>query len=117
MDKGIKLYKELMDELVRISVSCTDAANVERGAVRDAADGAVSGILAKLSEDERKTLAKYVLGTYQSGIYDVLVHLEWLRECRGMKIFLEGEELPTGQYEGLPCDFIGRCKGWEWPDE
>ena len=44
-------------------------------------------------------------------------HLEWLRECKGMKISVEGEELSAGQYEGFPCDFIGRCKGQEWPDK
>ena len=118
MDKGMRHYYELIDELVKMSGSCADAANVEKGAVRgmDAEEG-INGILAKLTGEERKVLARYVLSTYQSGIYDVLVHLEWLRECKEMKIFVEGEELPAGQYEGLPCDYIGRCKGWEWPDE
>ena len=117
MEKGVELNKELIDGLVKISGSCVNAAKVEGGLVKGTAeDAGINQILGKLSEEERKVLAQYISKTYQSGIYDMLVQLEWLRECRGMKISMEGEELPLGQFEGIPCDYIGRCGDWEWPE-
>lgn len=117
MEKGAELYKELIDGLVKISGNCANADRVENGLVKGVAgDAGINKILAKLSEEERKVLAQYISQTYQAGIYDMLVQLEWLRECRGMKIFMEGEELPLGQFEGIPCDYIGRCGDWEWPE-
>ena len=118
MDEGIRLYKELINDLVNMSQSCAESGGVENAAVRGTdRDGEINELLAGASQEVRKALAGYVLGAYQSGIYDVLVHLEWLRECKGMKISVEGEELSAGQYEVFPCDFIGRCKGQEWPDK
>ena len=118
MDKGIRLYKELIDELADMSQNCTETGCVEKAAVRGTgSDGEINGLLSGVSPEVREALAGYVLRAYESGIYDVLVHLEWLRECKGMKMSVEGEELPAGQYKGFPCDFIGRCKGKEWPDE
>ena len=113
----MELYKEWIDGLVKMSGSCVNAARVEKGLVKGvAADAGINKLLEKLSEEERKVLAQYVSETYQAGIYDMLVQMEWLRECREMKISMEGEELPIGQFEGIPCDYIGRCGDWEWPE-
>ena len=117
MEKGRELYKTLIDELVKMSRRCADANNVKKGSVRGiAAESGINDVLAKLDEKDREILAAFVLDAYGSGIYDTLEQLEWLRCCKDMVITVEGEELPTGKFEGIPCDYIGRRDGWEWPE-
>lgn len=117
MSKGKEIYKNFIDDLVKMSRSCVSADNVKTANVRgiDAKTG-INDILNKLNEQERRILAEYILGTYHSGIYDTLEQLEWLRTCKEMVIIVDGEVLPTGMYEGIPCDYIGRHQGWEWPE-
>lgn len=118
MDKGTRLYQTFIDDLVRMTKSCVDASNVEKGEVRGAgAENEINEILAKLSDSERKVLSEYVLDAYSAGIYDTLEQLEWLRECKNLVLTAEGEVLPAGRFEGMPCDYIGRKNGWQWPEE
>ena len=117
METGVSLYKAFIDELVKMSQSCVDATRVEKGEVHgSAAKSGINDVLEKLSEEERKILAQYILETYTAGIYDTLDKMEWLRECRSMVISIENEVLPAGKFEGMPCDYIGRKNGWEWPE-
>lgn len=117
MDKGTKLYQEMMDGLVKMSRSCAGASNLRRGKAPGDSSEQLNLVLSQLSEEQRNVLADYLLAVYVDGIYDTLDHLEWLRCVKNMSISLEGEELPVGKYEGLSYDFIGRRQGWEWPCE
>ena len=118
MEKGIEIYKNLIDELVKMSRNCADANAVKKGRVPgiDAEKSGINDILSKLSDQERDVLAGFVVEAYHSGIYDTLEQLEWYRCCKEMKISVEGEELPLGKYEGIPCDYVGRRQGWVWPE-
>lgn len=117
MSKGLEIYKSLIDELVKKSHSCVPANSVKNADIRGTeAKTGINDILSKLSKQERSILAEYTLETYHEGIYDTLEQLEWLRTCKEMVIIVEGEILPTGMYEGIPFDYIGRRQGWEWPE-
>lgn len=114
MDKGTELYQHLIDELVKMSQSCTNANIVKRGFVPGIERDEINMVLTKLTENDKNILAQYVLEAYSCAIFDVLDLLEWYASCKDMKITIEGELLPTGKFEGIQNDFIGRCNGWEW---
>ena len=119
MDKGIELYKSLIDELAKMSKSCADERACKKGKIPgiDAEKLGINEVLSKLTENERDILSKFIVEVYHSGIFDTLEHLEWLRCCKNMVITVEGEPLPLEKYEGIPNDYIGRRSGWDWPDE
>ena len=120
MKNGIELYKNFIDDLVEMSRSCVDSNLVKKGKVteNDETNKEINKILKKLNPKERNILSEFILDTYNSGIYDTLEQLEWLRCCKDMVITIEGENLPLGKYEGIPCDYIGRRSGeWEWPED
>ena len=119
MEKGAEIYKNLIDELVKMSRSCADARTVKKGSVPgiDAEKRGINDVLIKLDENERDILSKFIIEAYHAGIYDTLEQFEWLRSCKNMVITVEGEALPLGKYEGIPNDYIGRRSGWEWPDK
>lgn len=114
MDKAAELYKTLIDELVKISEHSVGADNVRKGRVPAADSEKINRVLAKLSSTDREVLAAFVAEEYVSGIFDVL---EWYTCCRDMKISVDGEILPTGKFEGMQNDFIGRHGGWKFPDD
>lgn len=116
MDKAVKLYQDIIDSLVEKSKSCADANWALNGEAKGASEhiSNLNKLFSKLTKEEREVLAKYALEAYSSGIYDTLCELEWYIACKEMKISVEGEELPTTEFEGLGNDFIGRREGWEW---
>lgn len=116
MDKGTKLYQDLIDELVKMSRECVDANNVKKGSVPYADSGEINAVLQKLSDKDREIVSEFILGVYSSAIFDVLDLLEWYTSCGKMKISIEGETLPTDKFEGMQNDFIGRRDGWEWTE-
>lgn len=112
MDKGTELYKKLIDEFVEMSQSCVDANRVRNGDV----EWDKNSVLSRLTQNDRNILADYILEAYSDGIFEVLGLLEWYACCHDMKINIDGELLPTGKFEGMQNDFIGRCTDWEWSD-
>ena len=118
MDQGTKIYQEMIDALAEKSKSCTDANWARRGEAKGSGPHIekLNALFAKLTEDERETLAQFALDAYAGGIYDALCELEWYADCRDMKITVEGAELPLSGFEGMGNDFIGRREGWVWPD-
>ena len=118
MDKGTRIYQDIIDELVNKSQSCVDANWAVNGEAKGTGEHItkLNELFAKLSAEQRKTLAQYALDAYKSGMYDTLCELEWYIDCKEMKITVEGEELPTTKFEGLGNDFIGRSDGWQWTE-
>lgn len=112
MDKGTKLYQELVDTIVKKSKSCVHANRARNSEAKGNSDDAekLNLLFAKLTEEEREVLANFAQHAYSDGIYDVLCELEWYIDCKDMKIIVDGEELPTTKFEGLGNDFIGRCE-------
>lgn len=118
MDKGTKIYQNLIDTLAERSKSCTESKWAENGEAKGSGENIVrlNELFSKLTQDERKVLANFAADAYMSGIYDTLCELEWYIDCKDMKITVEGEELPTTEFEGLGNDFIGRREGWDWAE-
>lgn len=116
MNKRTKLYQNLIDELVKMSRECVDANNVKKGSMPYADSEEINAVLQKLSDKDRDVLGEFILGAYSSAIFDVLDLLEWYASCKDMKISIEGETLPTSEFEGMQNDFIGRRDGWEWTE-
>ena len=115
MDKGTKLYQEMIDHLAEMSRSCVCESIMRRGKAPGDQGTELNRVLSQLNEDQRNVLADYLLTAYVDGIYGTLDYLEWLRCVKDMNISLEGETLPAGKYEGFSSDFVGRCQDWEWP--
>ena len=115
MDKGAKIYKDFIDELVDMSRRCAHEGRIRIG--HDPWNNAMNAILEKLDDRERTVLANYVLDAYHSAIHDTLFRLEEMRWNLDMTITADGALLPIGDYEGIHCDYIGRREDWEWPDE
>jgi hypothetical protein len=65
-------------------------------------------LLARLSPEERETIATMLAQEFEGGVFESLKALEMFE----VHPFVDG-------YEGSPYnDFIGRLQGdWEWPDE
>ncbi|MCD7995274.1 MAG: hypothetical protein LUK37_27235 [Clostridia bacterium] len=119
MGRGTEIYKDLIDELAKMSKSCANATAIKKGMVPGIAakESGINELLNKLNEHEREILAKFIVESYHDGIYDTLEKLEWLRCCKNMVITIEEETLPLGKFEGIPNDYIGRCSDWIWPDK
>lgn len=116
MDKATKLYQNLIDEFVTMSKNCVGANSVKKGFVSGIDSEEINSVLKKLTEEDRTILARFVLETYSSAIFDVLDRLEWYACCKDMKISIEDEVLPTDNFEGIQNDFIGRANDWDWPE-
>lgn len=116
MDKGTQIYQELVDTLVEKSRNCVSANWARKGEAKGNSEeiANLNSLFAKLTDEEREIIAKFAVDTYMSGIYDVLCELEWYIDCRDMIITVDGEKLPTTEFEGLGNDFIGRREGWKW---
>lgn len=115
MDKGTELYKKLIDELAEMSGKSVRAKSVREGNVEFEKE--INGVIKKLSPADRNILADYINKAYSDGIFDVVGLLEWYACCRDIKITIDGETLPTDKFEGMQNDFIGRCDGWEFPED
>ena len=116
MEKGLELYKSFIDYLVELSRSCVHANNFEKGHFKGVENEDINAVLEKITLEDRQIISKYILESYSSGIFDVLDYLEWLQCCKGMKISIEDENLPSGEFEGFSNDYIGRRSDeWEWP--
>lgn len=100
MDKGAQIYQELVDSLVDKSRNCVSAGWARNGKANGCSEETekLNSIFAKLTEEERDTIAKYAVETYMEGIYDTLCELEWYIDCREMIITVEGEKLPTTEF-------------------
>jgi hypothetical protein len=111
-----RVYRDIIDELVRV---CREGqgqigaqrvragiwnANATPDYIQDQHE--INQFLARLSAQDRETLAKMFVHEVELGVFESLKVLEQFQ----IAPFEEG-------YEGSPYnDFVGRLNGWEWPE-
>ena len=80
MNNGYENYKNMIDKMVDISHSNIEATCIMKGSFPqvDMYQG-INSLLKKLSDEEREILAKQMIDCRSAAIFDVLSHLEWLR--------------------------------------
>jgi len=118
----LEIYKAIIDDLVERS-SCSVSANlVELSGMLWKGDGpdepeakAAFEWVRSLTQDQRRLLAWLLRYERSSNFHDVLAQLEWWITCRDVALTFRHEPLPVNFAEGMHCDFVGRCTGWEWP--
>jgi hypothetical protein len=70
------------------------------------ANNEVADFVSRLSDQDRKVLARMLAGEVFSGVFETLKTLERFE----VEPFLDG-------YEGSPFeDLVGRNEGWQWPE-
>ncbi|MDL2274919.1 hypothetical protein LJC22_02190 [Desulfosarcina sp. OttesenSCG-928-G10] len=118
VDSKPKLYRDFIDELVRVCHSGQGQIGPDR--VRGGTwnphitensapdQHAMNLLLAKLNANDRETIASFLAQAFKGGVFETLKALEAFQ----ISPFEEG-------YEGSPYhDFIGRVSGeWEWPEQ
>jgi hypothetical protein len=117
-DSKPKLYRDFIDDLVRVCHSGQGQIapdRTRRGVwnphITEATapdQHAMNLLLAKLSANDRETIATFLAQEFEGGVFETLKALE--------KFQIAPFE---GGYEGSPYhDFVGRVSGeWEWPEE
>ena len=113
MSKAVELYRQLVDELAERSANYPPAEWTRNGEVFGTVEQKTKrqAVLSKLTAEEREVLAEYLTETYTDGVYDTITNLEWYFSVKGVKMTVDGEELPI---KNMGDDFIGRRDGDEW---
>lgn len=71
-----------------------------------------------LSIADRERMATMFEECRSSAIHDVLAHLEWKYTSGGLRLIVEGYQLPEDPFWGeMHVDFVCRSAGDEWPAE
>lgn len=117
---AVETYKAIINRLVsETSQSLGDRLIREDGIYTKAPDyEAHNQFIASLSTDERQLVAEMLLRERTGAIHDVLAELTWWISCREVGLTFQGRPMPwelSGM--GLHGDYVGRCQGWEWPDD
>jgi hypothetical protein len=117
-DSKPQLYRDFIDHVVRVCHSGQGRIAPDRARrgvwnpdITEATapdQHAMNLLLAKLSANDRETIATFLAQEFEGGVFETLKALE--------KFQIAPFE---GGYEGSPYhDFIGRVSGeWEWPEE
>jgi len=113
-------YKAIIDQLVtETSHSVSEKLVAQEGIFsRAPADEALNSLVRSLSTEQQDLLAKMLRAERTAAIHDVLAVLSWWLEAGGLAFTFHGESMPVDlSGMGLHGDYIGRQRGWDWPDD
>jgi hypothetical protein len=119
-DRPIDAYKAIIDQLVDETRTGGAGFQVADNGIfsKAPAHGRFNKFIASLSDDQRKLLAEMLQAERDSAIHDVLAALSWWIDCRDVGFTFEGETMPVDlSGMGLHGDYVGRCDGWDWPED
>jgi hypothetical protein len=117
---AVETYQAIIDELVEeTSQSIGDRLIREEGIyARAPGYDAHNTFIASLTSEQRELVAEMLRKERTSTIHDVLAGLTWWLLCGEVGLTFQGRPMPfdlSGM--GLHGDYVGRCQGWQWPDE
>ena len=122
MDTALKLYKSFIDDLA--SGQMQNSVGVKRVREKllwpDTASDELTRqnkIIESLNDEERSIIADMLQEERDSGIHDVLVYLEDQMCLNGLRIVINGVELPVDPFWDMYHDWQYRRSGESWPDE
>lgn len=112
-------YQAIIDELATtVRGGAGDLVATEGIYSRAPAHKKFNQFLKSLSAEERTLVADMLRSERDGAIHDVLAALTWWLSCRDVGLTFRSKPMPFElSGEGLHGDFVGRCTGWEWPDD
>jgi len=118
---ALDLYKKFIDDLVE-QCDCIYARRVREKLLwpNTAAADLVrqNKVIESLNEENRKIVSEILQNARNSGMHDVLVYLSEQMELSGLRIVIDGIELPVEPFDtSMFYDWIARCNNDTWPDE
>lgn len=118
MNKSLKLYKSIVDELSQIHDGVYEKWVKETGWPKIKDNAGVNKLLDKLSFEEKEILSKELISARNGGIHDTLVHLNDRMNLEGLR-FVEEDIKASHEPFGttLYYDWLCRKEGDAWPDE
>jgi hypothetical protein len=122
MDCALKLYKKLIDDLANQEMLNSVTAKRVREKwlwLETAADELTrqNKIIESLSDEDREIVSDMLESERAGGIHDVLVYLEDQMCLGGLRISIDGIELPLNPFWSMYHDWQYRRTGEKWPDE
>lgn len=115
-EAGLERYQELIDELVKRREGVLPVWIREKGWPRLPENETVNAFLSKLTSDEKDVVVQMVREARDSGIHDVLVLMQELMDRNGLRLFIDGEELPVSPHgTEIFWDWTSRADGAPWP--
>jgi len=112
----LEVYKAIIDELVEeVTLGISERLVRDEGIYSKApGEAAANRFVQSLTHEQRTLLAQML---HHERIADTLSNLTWWFICQEVRMTFKGQTMPLElSGEGLHGDFIGRCDGWEWPE-
>jgi hypothetical protein len=118
MSIALTAYKELIDGLVEVRDG-VEARRVHKGVwLPEAGNEDINRLLAGLTDDQKKTLARMLQESRDGGIHDTLAYLTEQMSLRGLRLFKGATEIKIPDFSGqMHFDWVSRRAGDIWPDE
>lgn len=117
MEKGIKLHRALIDELVAMHLCVHSQWVLREGYPQVEGNEPINAFLQKLSLEDKQVLAVMLQDAYDSGTYETLYYLDEKMEGDGLTLVQDGTAYITDAYNSMHVDFVCRVEGDAWPDE
>jgi hypothetical protein len=117
MNERLKLYKQFIDDLVKIRPSVLKRWVKEKGWPDLPENKKYNDFLSTMSIDQKDIISDMIQQGRDGGIHDTLVYLSEQINIANMKIFKDNIELAVEPYgTELFWDWIARSQGGEWPE-
>jgi len=121
MGTSLDLYKNFIDNIVE-QRDCIYSRRVREKLLwpSTADDNLIkqNNINESLNEENREVVSQMLQDSRDSGIHDVLVYLNEQMLLNGLRIVVDGTELPVEPFgTEMFYDWVARCDSGTWPDE
>ena len=117
-EKGLRLYKDFLDELARRKDDVFLKQEVSQGYPDIPENTAINTFLSELDQKQKQVLTTMLYQAREGGIHDTLVCLHDRMALNELRIIQDGVEMPYAPFGNqLYYDWIGQVLGYPWPDE
>ena len=117
MNKGLELYKQFIDGLVK-QKECIESKWVRGNGYPSIKNNEkINMFLESMADDEREIIAEMLQKARKSGIHDTLAYMDEMAELEGLTLNQQGKTYPVDTFESMHYDFVCRCEGDAWPEE
>jgi hypothetical protein len=118
MRAALQRYREFVDALVGRREGVIGSWIREKGWPRLPANEGVNALLRRLTSEERELLVRIAREARDSGIHDALAVVQEYMDVHGLRIQVNGVELPVSPYgTEIFWDWTARVNGAPWPND
>jgi hypothetical protein len=117
-DRGLDAYRKFVDKLVARREGVLPRWIKEKGWPRLAENEKINSFLSTLTPDLKDVVVEIARTARDGGIHDTLVQIQEQMDLDGLRLFVDGVELPVSPYgTELFFDWVARAAGEPWPDQ